>query len=206
MLPASLMRRITILILTIFLTINLYGQEKIRPILWFGPADNVAVNGINLSPIVFKLPTNSVVNGINIEGVGIPLFLFMIPFDPTDRTDSILIGKDFNINGLTLAPAGILQKGTVNGLAVTFLFSFIDQINGAEFSPFFNISYKLNGLSISLNNSTVELNGLQIGLFNKAKRTKGLQLGIINKTHQLKGLQIGLWNVNEKRKLPIINW
>jgi hypothetical protein len=23
---------------------------------------------------------------------------------------------------------------------------------------------------------------------------------------ELNGLQIGLWNVNEKRKLPLINW
>jgi len=200
------MKRATTIILTIFLTINLYGQDKIRPILWFGPADNIAVYGVNISPIVYKLSTNSVVNGINIEGVGIPLLLYMIPHDPTERTDTVTIGNDFNINGLNMAPAGILQHGTVNGIALTGLYSFINQVNGAEFSLFFNISYKLNGLSVSLNNSTVELNGLQIGLFNKSKRTKGLQLGLINRTVKLKGLQIGLWNINEKRKLPIINW
>jgi hypothetical protein len=200
------MRQVATLILTIFLTINLYGQDKIRPILWFGPANNVAVYGVSISPIVFKLPTNSVVNGINIEGFGIPLFLYMIPHDPADRIDSITIGKDFNVNGLNLALAGILQRGTVNGVAATILYSFINQVNGAEISLFFNIAYKLNGLSISLNNSTVELNGLQIGFFNKAKKTRGLQLGVINRTNHLKGLQIGFWNINEKRKLPIINW
>lgn len=200
------MTRITALIWAIILTINLFGQDKIRPVIWFGPADNVTVHGLNISPFVFKLPTNSIVNGINIEGIGIPLFLYMIPYDPTETIDTVRIGNDFNINGLNIAPAGILQHGKVNGIAVTALYSFIDQINGVGISLLFNITYKLNGMSISLNNSTVELNGIQIGLLNKAKKSMGLQLGFINKTIKLKGLQIGLWNINEKRKLPIINW
>lgn len=38
------------------------------------------------------------------------------------------------------------------------------------------------------------------------KEFKGLQIGIRNKSDNMKGIQIGLWNVNGKRKLPIINW
>ena len=200
------MTRATILILTIFLTINIYGQDKIRPILWFGPADNVTVYGINLSPFVYKTPVNSVINGINIEGIGMPFFLFMIPNGPNIQTDTFTIGKEFNINGINIAPAGIIQTGTVNGAAITVLYSLIDQVNGAELSLFFNNTFKLNGLSVSCINSTVELNGIQIGLLNEAKRTKGLQIGVLNKTRKMKGLQIGFWNINEKRKLPIINW
>lgn len=200
------MARATVLIMIIFLTINLYGQDKIRPIFWVGPADNVSVYGINFSPIVYKTPVNSVVNGINLEGIGIPLFLYMIPKEQNLQIDSLTIEKEFNINGLNIAPAGILQAGRVNGVAVTILYSFIDQVNGLELSLFFNTTLKLNGLSISSINSTVELNGLQIGLFNETKKANGLQIGILNKTQSMKGLQIGIWNINEKRKLPIINW
>jgi hypothetical protein len=200
------MTRATILILTIFLTINIYGQDKIRPILWFGPADSVTVYGINLSPFVYKTPVNSVINGINIEGIGIPFFLFMIPYGPNIQSDTFTIRKEFNINGINVAPAGIIQSGTVNGVAVTVLYSFIDQVSGVELSIFFNLTYKLNGLSVSCINSTVELNGIQIGLLNETNRIKGLQIGVLNKTRKMKGLQIGFWNINEKRKLPIINW
>jgi hypothetical protein len=34
----------------------------------------------------------------------------------------------------------------------------------------------------------------------------GLQIGIVNKSKNLRGIQIGIWNVNQKRKLPLLNW
>jgi hypothetical protein len=128
--------RIAIVVWSLLLSINVFAQKNIRPVLWVGPSDNVAVYGINISPIVFKLPTNSVVNGINIEGIGVPFFLYMIPFDPTDNVDTVSFTNDFTINGLNLAPAGILQHGTVNGIAGTIMYSFVSQVNGVEFSFF----------------------------------------------------------------------
>lgn len=190
----------------LFFAIGLFAQQKNRPIIWFGPSDNVKVHGLNIAPILFKMPKNVKVNGINVEGVGIPLFLFMIPEDPADRYDTVKISNEFCVNGLSVSPAGLMHAGTVNGIAITPLYLFVEQVNGFDMALFFAISYKQNGLAVSVNNSTIELNGVQIGFFNKARRAKGVQIGVINRTVKLKGLQIGLWNVNEKRKLPIINW
>ncbi len=200
------MKRFAIFTLLIVLAFYLHGQDKIRPLLWFGPADDVSVYGVNISPIVYKLPENSVVNGINIEGVGIPILLLIMPFDPAKNGSTENIQNDFNVNGISISPAGLLHHGTVNGVALTSLFSFIDQVNGLQLSPLFNTSYRNNGLVISIDNSTVELNGVQIGLFNRAETVKGVQIGIINRAVFINGLQVGLWNVNYKRKLPIVNW
>ncbi len=35
---------------------------------------------------------------------------------------------------------------------------------------------------------------------------KGLQIGVVNKAKRLRGIQLGIWNINERRKLPLINW
>ena len=35
---------------------------------------------------------------------------------------------------------------------------------------------------------------------------RGLQIGVVNKSKNLRGIQIGIWNVNQKRRLPLINW
>jgi len=160
------------------------------------------------------------VNGINFEIIGLPIFLFMIPEDPSDRDDELYILNEFNVNGISLSPAGLMHSGKVNGLAITPLYSFIHQVNGINLSLLFCITLKTNGLSYSFVNSAVEMKGVQLGMVTNSKKILGLQMGVVNKTRelyglqfgfynrtkQIKGLQIGLWNVNDKRSLPILNW
>jgi hypothetical protein len=177
-----------------------------KNILWFGPCGNVIVNGINITPLVFNFPEDVKINGINIEGIGLPLLLYMIPHTPYIMNESVVIENKFRINGLTVAPVGLVHSGTVNGLAATIPYTSIEQVNGIVIASMFNISKRINGICISIFNSTVELNGLQIGFSNEARCTKGVQIGLYNRSDKLNGLQIGFWNVNGKRKLPIINW
>lgn len=93
------------------------------------------------------------------------------------------------------------------GLIISTLGAFDTKVNGLVISPFFGSGQTLNGLSINLiRNQYLFVNGIELGLINEAGKVNGLQLGLINKTSELNGLQIGLWNVNEKRKLPILNW
>ena len=71
----------------------------------------------------------------------------------------------------------------------------------------FNDAYYMNGLQVGFSNNGHKIKGLQIGILgNNTHEMKGVQIGLINKSKKLKGLQIGLWNVNQKRKLPFINW
>jgi hypothetical protein len=201
------MKRFFILALFLQASLFSFGQKKVRPVIWFGPANNVSVCGINISPLVYKLPTRSTINGLNIEGVGLPVFSFMIPHDPVDQQINMNIGDDFNVNGLTVGPLGLLHKGTVNGLAATTWFSVIDQVNGMNIALIGSVVLKQRGVSVTgYFNSAYDMEGVQISVINTAKSVHGLQLGLINRTTFLNGLQIGLWNINEKRKLPVINW
>jgi hypothetical protein len=124
-------------------------------------------------------------------------------------------------NGLTVG--GIAQYNySANGVMVATHINMVQKMNGLMATFSINSAYKVNGLSIALNNYVQHANGAQIGfLGNKSKRVKGVQIctgknqsermtgvqiGAVNKATHLKGLQIGLWNVNSKRKLPLVNW
>ena len=51
------------------------------------------------------------------------------------------------------------------------------------------------------------VNGLQFSfILNDSYLTRGVQVGLINRSQSLTGVQFGLWNINQKRKFPIINW
>jgi hypothetical protein len=56
-------------------------------------------------------------------------------------------------------------------------------------------------------NFVQKVNGLHAAfLMNDSYELLDLEIGLLNRTQLLKGFQIGLWNVNSKRKLPLINW
>jgi hypothetical protein len=207
MIPMRLRILLFLLLDTCYL-LPAFAQQQHRPVFWLGPANDVQVHGINIAPIINKMPQNSTVNGINIEGFGIPFLLFQLPQNPTQglNPDNIRIRDNFVVNGIAISVAGRLHEGLMNGLSFAPLFSFIDQVNGLGIATLFNLSYRTNGVSISAYNATGELNGVQLGLHNKANRLRGLQLGLINKCGYIEGCQIGLWNVNEKRRMPLVNW
>jgi hypothetical protein len=101
-----------------------------------------------------------------------------------------------------------MHKITIhNGLMVSVLGTFTDQINGISISGFMSMGKLVNGISINpFWNKYLKVNGITIGLINTTVETNGIQVGLINITQKMKGLQIGLWNVNDKRSLPFINW
>jgi len=66
-------------------------------------------------------------------------------------------------------------------------------INGVSVSPLYNFHHTSNGLVIS-------------SLANISEKCRGFQIALFNSCNDAKGLQIGFWNINQKRKLPLINW
>jgi hypothetical protein len=84
---------------------------------------------------------------------------------------------DVKMHGVSLN-GGIYQSVSSKGLVVTGSQSIVDEFNGVLIS----------------------------GLRNKSIKGKGLQVSLLNVCKHMKGIQIGLWNVNSKRKLPLINW
>ncbi|MFT5666278.1 MAG: hypothetical protein ACI9DK_000457 [Vicingaceae bacterium] len=94
-----------------------------------------------------------------------------------------------------------------NGLLISSLGAIDTKVYGIVLSPFYGMGYNLNGLGLNLIcNQYLFVNDIELRLINESGKVNGLQLGLINKTTELNGLQVGLWNVNEKRKFPIVNW
>ena len=109
-----------------------------------------------------------------------------------DKFDSAT--TSMRINGLSISP-GVLgfANPDVNGLIINGLISTCHNINGVSINGLGTISNSFKGIQVA-------------GIYNKAIRGKGLQIGIVNRCKDLKGVQIGFWNINSKRKLPLINW
>lgn len=224
---------LTKIILTIFfstLTISSYGQVDKRknyiPI-WTFHQDSINIHGISIGLWSYNgEPRLTNTNGIKIELIGVGIGIPLMPRSPIVETDSSFIKLkqeplSERINGLNLSASGSVCHCLTNGLTAGFIGQIHFQVNGMSTSLFMNFTQRHNGVMTSLFNDAYYMNGLQVGFINNGYKTKGLQMGIlgniademngvqislINKSEKLKGIQIGLWNVNQKRKLPLINW
>lgn len=140
-------------------------------------------------------------HGINIQLLGQGFFSPFYIFN--DKLNFINADYDTFIYGDSTA----IKRVKHNGLVFASLGTFSEEINGISISPWMSINNIMNGISMNvLANSIHTLNGLTLGLYNVTYRTNGVQIGLINRTKHLKGFQFGLWNVNSKRKLPLLNW
>lgn len=217
-------------ILFLILTINSYGQVGKRknyfPI-WTFHQDSINIHGLSIGLLSFKSePRHTNTNGIKLELIGVGIIIPLIPSSPIVETDSAFIELEKEplserINGLNLSASGSACHCLTNGLTAGFLGQIHFQVNGISTSLVMNFTQKHNGVMTALFNYAYYMNGLQFGFLNNGYKTKGLQIGMLsnnahemsglqiglfNKSKKLKGLQIGLWNVNQKRKLPLINW
>lgn len=212
------------------LTMSAYGQVDERknyfPI-WTFHQDCIKVHGISVGFwSVGSKPRYTNTNGIKIELIGVGVGIPLIPKSPIVETDSAFMKLNLepfseSINGLNLSASGSVCHCLTNGIAAGFIGQIHFQVNGLSSSLFMNFTQKLNGIMTAMLNDAYYMNGVQVGfsnhgyktkglqieiLRNNADEMKGLQIGLINKSIKLTGLQIGLWNVNQKRKLPFINW
>lgn len=225
--------RQTTYILTFFLfifSISSYGQVNKRknyiPI-WTFHKDSINIHGISVGLwSINSEPRLTNTNGIKIELIGIGIAIPLIPRSPIVETDSAFLKLkqeplSERINGLNLSASGSVCHCLTNGLTAGLIGQIHFQVNGISTSLYMNFTQKQNGVMTALFNDAYIMNGLQVGFYNSGYKTKGLQVGILgnnademkgfqiglfNKSNKIKGIQIGLWNVNQKRKLPLINW
>ena len=204
------------IILLIFLSANcLFSQSvslvsekgtKDRFFIWLIPSAAKNIYGIAIGPVgseaLCDRPYTKYSHGLNLQipGQGILQTFYVnkmksVNFLSSGYTDSSSRQDTFP------------KRAVHNGLIISPLGTFTDQVNGVSFSLWMSMGAKINGLSFNLIwNIYEQINGITIGLVNQTTSTKGLQIGLINKTKRLKGFQFGLWNKNEKRSLPLINW
>lgn len=150
-------------------------------------------------------------HGINIQVVGQGVFSLFYLFNSSflnhnqipDEKDPVNTDMENEISKDSLDFKRVVHNGVLFSLFGTFS----DEVNGVSIGSLMSINDKINGLSLHLiANNIQKLNGVSLAIFNSSFQTKGMQIGLVNKTHKLQGLQLGFWNVNESRKLPIINW
>ena len=141
-------------------------------------------------------------HGLNVQILGQGFFTPFYVFNKNLNVYNLTQDTTYFSDSTIVAP-----KAQHNGIILSGLGTFTEVINGVSISPWMSLNGSVNGLSLNfLVNNIFVLNGVALGLYNETMQTHGVQIGLINRTHQLKGVQFGLWNVNEKRKLPLINW
>ena len=209
------MKRIFILILILCSVSFIFSQvdsipinkeAKNRYVVWVVPSDAKNIYGIAIglvgSEAICNRPYTKFSHGLNIQIPGQGFFqtlyfnkLTFIDFFKNKSSDS-------------LNPKDTLPKRAIhNGVLISLLGTFTDQVNGVSFSLWMSMGKKVNGISCNfIWNFYEQINGVSIGLVNHTLTTNGVQIGLINKTKKLNGFQFGLWNKNEKRGLPLINW
>jgi len=189
---------------------HLRSLRKVRPLFWIGPLQNEAVYGICLTPLGYREHYNAVVNGLNLELLGMgtlftigPLFALSAMAISFSSMDTIPEVYNFQVNGISLG-SGFVQRGVLNGIGVGG--GLIGKLNGISVGVV-NLMYRANGLVIGgVGNAIAEMRGLEIAFINGAEfRMRGVQLALFgnvvykdslpNKERGLIGLQVGGANV-----------
>jgi len=194
---------------------HLRSLRKVRPLFWIGPLRNEAVYGICLTPIGFREHYNAVVNGLNLEVLGIGTVSTAFSLSALSAMARSLASMDtipevynFQVNGVSLG-SGFVQRGVLNGIGVGG--GLIGKLNGISVGVV-NLMYRANGLMIGfVGNEIAEMRGLEIAFINGVGfRMRGVQLALFgnvvsndpilkdslpNKERGLIGLQVGGANV-----------
>ena len=187
-------------------SIPIHKEAKNRYVVWVIPSDAKNIYGIAIglvgSEVICNKPYTKYSHGLNLQIPGQGFFqtlyfnkLTFIDFFKNKSSDSI-------------KPNDTLPKRAIhNGVLISLLGTFTDQVNGASLSLWMSMGKKINGLSCNLIwNLYEQINGVSVGIINHTLQTNGFQIGLINKTKKLNGFQIGLWNKNDRRGFPLINW
>jgi len=203
---------------------RLRSLRKVRFLFWIGPLQNKAVYGVCFTPLGFREHYNAVVNGLNLEVLGIGTASIIPPgpalaaLSPMDRffpsMDTLPEVYNFQVNGVSLG-SGFVQRGVLNGIGVGG--GLIGKLNGISVGVV-NVMYRAHGLVIgALVNQIAEMRGLEIAFFNAVRfRMRGVQLALLgnvvstsisalgdpiledslsNEERGLIGLQVGGYNI-----------
>jgi len=209
------MSKILCLVFLIFtMSMPAIGQSLSKSkVLAFTPELDTEINGIGVGLMINSLKfegdtMSTIVNGLNLEIVGVGFFGPLVPSDPLAPYDVARDQIDPMLDSL-IAEAKKPTPYRVNGLSLSLggLAGHEVQLNGLNISGISTITSRTNGVSIALlMNINSVMHGLSVGFINYSLEHKGLQVGLINRSDRTKGIELGLWNKNEKRSLPLINW
>lgn len=200
--------------------------------IWYTPSSVNRIYGLAIMPFgsgfIYDKPQS--VTGLALHGAGVGAVLPLVPFQFYDKYKDIGDNRDLE-QELGRASVKVVDRAmdidrerVVDSVAASEFgpSPSLVSINGGLFSLTGTLSYKMNGVSVSMfstahgfingisacpiYNRTFHLNGVTIGAFNDSYHVNGIQIGIFNSTYYLNGIQIGIINRNKKRTTPILNW
>lgn len=183
----------------LLLSVICFGQKKKTYLpVWTFHQDSINIYGLSVGLWDFAERTkHTTSNGVRIALIGEGILVAFAPSDPIPDNDSSY--RSFKEEPATERINGINISATGS--------SGVYEINGISLGVIGHFTKRVNGISASVLNYANQHNGIQVGVFiNECYKMRGLQIGVLNKSRKTKGLQLGLWNINEKRKLPLINW
>ncbi len=224
------MMRCLLIIYCVFHSLIANAQRPYRndyfPV-WTFNQDSIRIHGVSFGFLTDNVSVgNTLTNGLRMELLGLGFLLPIMPSSPVaDSAEELASvfsrGANQKINGLNLSTTGTIGNCHVNGMSVGAIGQSLLQVNGIAASAVMNLIQKHNGLMLALFNDAYSMHGAQIGCSNKtlhlsglqmavinnyAERGYGVQIALINRCQELKGFQFGLWNVNQKRRMPLMNW
>lgn len=187
---------------------------KTHYLLWSHHEDSVNVVGLSVGGSnFFKETTCTKTQGIRISVLGEGIAAFMLPRAPlpTSRAEydsSMIYEPPIEVNGISLSGTGDLFESNINGVIIGGMAHVTNKSNGYSMTLMYNFAVRHQGVQVATAiNMAYVIRGIQMSIIgNEAEELRGLQLGIRNRSKNTKGIQVGLWNINEKRKLPLINW
>ena len=201
------------------------SAQDSKYVMWYSPSNATEVYGVmfNFFPREARFPHYAVYGvELNLNPVGFfaPIWLAVSGlFEPE------LYEPYGTVDDLELPPSIYIYKthSTVVDDLEWYPLTYVKKIYGLQITPMEVEPYILYGLDISLSGSFESaihgagisliinkqniVNGLTVATVgNHNIRCRGVQVGLVNTCNDLQGVQFGLWNVNQKRKLPLINW
>lgn len=222
--------RLLLIIFCAFSSLDFSAQRKHHkdyfPI-WTFYQDSIRIHGVSIGLLTDNVGAgNTLTNGLRIELLGTGFLLPIMPSSPVadseEELESVFArGISQKVNGINLSATGTAGSCYVNGISAGAVGQILLQVNGVAVSglmnliqkqnglmlAFFNDAYVMNGSQMGCSNRATELCGLQMAIINNyAEKGRGVQIGLINRCAELHGFQIGLWNVNQRRRMPLVNW
>ena len=169
---------------------------------WFTPSNANRIKGVTIGLQSMHAQGEPLeISGVNFNADALSFLMGMyafidLPFnnylinmpDTVDKS-----GINIRVSGLSFSGGGLVGPILVKGVS----------FNGGVCSATESKGLLLTGSQ----NLVDEFNGVVIsGLRNKSVKGRGMQVGLLNICKNMKGIQLGLWNVNSKRRLPLVNW
>jgi len=174
----------------------------IRKWVWITPSNANKIKGVNIGLVTENLGGKPLaINGVNLNADVLTVFFTIYAVLSIRSTSSLINMPDTisrsnirdTVTGLSLSGGGLAGDTQMKGVSINGLTCAVIEAKGLVITGTQNITDAFKGVEIC-------------GLRNKAIQGRGVQIGLLNICKHLKGIQLGLWNVNSKRKLPIINW